>query len=41
VWQARPKARKTSCVQADNESILRSEGEKEFFENERMTQECL
>ena len=41
VRQGEPKARKTSSVQADNESVLGSEREREFSENEGTKRECL
>jgi hypothetical protein len=35
------KARKAPCLRVDNKSVLGREREKEFFENERTTLECV
>jgi hypothetical protein len=35
------KARKAPCFRVDNKSVLGREREKEFFENERTTLECV
>ncbi len=41
ISEARPKARKFPSLKAENKSLLEGEKERELFENERTTRECL